>query len=208
MDWIDMGDLTSEAKEIVKKSYSIVEKYVRGNTPEDYILKRCIIATGDPAIKDLIRFRNNPIQAGIEAIRESKTIVTDVAMVKAGINRRAIKSEVIAAIEYGENAEKTGITRTSMGFYNLRDRLNGSIIAIGNAPSAALAVYRLVKEGIKPLLIIATPVGFVNAAESKEMIRSLDVPSITTEGARGGSTICVAILNGIINLALRNEGPY
>jgi precorrin isomerase len=196
---IDMGDLTIEAKEIVKKSYSIVERYVKGNTPEDYILKRCIIATGDPAIKDLIRFKNDPIRAGIEAIKEGRRIVTDVAMVKAGINRRAIKSEVIAAIDYG-NAEE--ITRTSKGFYNLKDKLDDSIIAIGNAPTAALTVYKLVKEGVKPSLIVATPVGFVNAAESKEMIRSLNVPSITTEGTRGGSTICVAIVNGIINLAL------
>ncbi|HIH40665.1 MAG TPA: precorrin-8X methylmutase [Halobacteria archaeon] len=63
-------------------------------------------------------------------------------------------------------------------------------------------MFNMVKEGvIKPALIIATPVGFVNAAESKEYIRSLDVPSITTVGTRGGSTIAVAIFNGLIDQA-------
>lgn len=118
-------------------------------------------------------------------------------MVKAGIRR----GNVVVAVEHSEGAEKLGITRTAMGFYNLKNTINGCIVAIGNSPSAALAVYDLFKMGYKPSLIVATLVGFVNAAESKEMIRSLDVPSITTVGSRGGSTLCVAIINGIIDLA-------
>lgn len=194
---MEMGAYTKEARRIVEESYRIVEKFVKGNTPEDYVLKRCIIATGDPSVKDIIVFKNDPIRAGIKAIRDGKTIITDVSMVKAGIR----VNNVIVAVEHSEGAEKLGMTRTAMGFYNLKDKINGSIVAIGNAPSAALAVYDLFKKGYRPSLIVATPVGFVNAAESKEMIRSLDVPSITTVGTRGGSTLCVAIVNSIIDLA-------
>ncbi len=194
---MEMGAYTREAKRIVEESYRIVEKFVKGSSPEDYILKRCIIATGDPSVKDIIVFKNDPIRAGIKAIKDGKTIITDVSMVKAGIRC----DNVIVAVEHSEGAERLGTTRTATGFYNLKDKIGGSVVAIGNSPSAALAVYDLVKKGYKPSLIVATPVGFVNAAESKEMIRSLDVPSITTVGTRGGSTLCVAIVNGIIELA-------
>ncbi len=192
-----MGAYTNDAKRIVEESYRIVERFVKGNTPEDFVLKRCIIATGDPSVKDIIVFKRDPVKAGIKAIRDGKTIIADVSMVKAGIRR----GNVVVAVEHSNGAKKLGITRTAMGFYNLRDRISGSVVAIGNAPSAALAVYDLFKKGYKPALIVATPVGFVNASESKEMIRSLEVPSITTIGSRGGSTLCVAIINSIIDLA-------
>jgi precorrin isomerase len=193
-----MGDLTDEAKEIVRRSYEIVEKYVKGNSPEDFIIKRCIISTGDPEIKNLIVFRGDAVKDGIKAIRRRKRVITDVAMVKAGI--RAMDLEVLTAIEHGDGA--SGRTRVSAGMLNLGAKIDGSIVAIGNAPSAAITLCDMVEMGIKPSLVVATPVGFVNAAESKEMIRGLDIPSITTVGTRGGSTLCVAIINSIIALAL------
>ncbi len=192
-----MGAYTKEAERIVEESYRIVERFVKGNTPEDFVLKRCIIATGDPSVKDIIVFRNDPVKAGVKAIRDGKEIIADVSMVKAGIRW----SNVVVAVEHSKGAKELGITRTAMGFYNLRDRIAGSIIAIGNSPSATLAVYDLFKKGYKPALIVATPVGFVNASKSKEMVRSLEVPSITTIGSRGGSALCVAIVNSMIDLA-------
>ncbi len=192
-----MGAYTKEAERIVEESYRIVERFVKGNTPEDFVLKRCIIATGDPSVKDIIVFRNDPVKAGVKAIRDGKEIIADVSMVKAGIRW----SNVVVAVEHSEGAKELGITRTAMGFYNLRDRIAGSIIAIGNSPSATLAVYDLFKKGYKPALIVATPVGFVNASKSKEMVRCLEVPSITTIGSRGGSALCVAIVNSMIDLA-------
>ncbi len=192
-----MGAYTKEAERIVEESYRIVERFVKGNTPEDFVLKRCIIATGDPSVKDIIVFRNDPVKAGVKAIRDGKEIIADVSMVKAGIRW----TNVVVAVEHSEGAKELGITRTAMGFYNLRDRIAGSIIAIGNSPSATLAVYDLFKKGYKPALIVATPVGFVNASKSKEMVRSLEVPSITTIGSRGGSALCVAIVNSMIDLA-------
>ena len=195
---VDMGDYTEEARKIVEKSYSIVRQFVPGDSPEDRILKRVIIATGDPEFRNLILFKNNPVRAGIEAIKRGSTIFTDVEMVKAGINKRRLRSEVECVLKYADN--NTVLTRTSSGLLNVSDRLNDSIVVIGNAPSAALALCEIIRGDVKPALVIATPVGFVNAAESKEEIRKLDVPSITSVGTRGGSTVAVAITNAIIEL--------
>jgi precorrin-8X/cobalt-precorrin-8 methylmutase len=99
-----------------------------------------------------------------------------------------------------EMAEKTGMTRTSAGFAALEKELNGSIIVIGNAPSAVLTVCDMIGRGLKPALLVAMPVGFVNAAESKEAVRRLDVPSITCVGTRGGTPVAVAVVNELVEM--------
>jgi len=195
---IDMGNVTLEADRIVEKSYRIVRQYVPGDTDEDFILKRSVIALGDPQIKDIIVFRNDAVERGIEAVLANARIVTDIRMVKVGISG---EMETYTAVEHSEGAKERGITRASMGMLNLRDKLDGAIVSIGNAPSAAITLCELIEDGVRPAVVVGTPVGFVNAAESKEMIRELDVPSITCVGTRGGSTLCVAIVNGLINLA-------
>ncbi|MDD1648260.1 MAG: precorrin-8X methylmutase, partial [Methanomicrobiales archaeon] len=75
-----------------------------------------------------------------------------------------------------------------------------AIVVIGNAPSALQVVCDLVRNGRKPAVVIGTPVGFVNAAESKAFLRTLSVPSISTEGTRGGTPVAVAAVNEIITL--------
>ena len=196
---IDMGDYTEDAKKIAEKSYDIVSKKIPGNSPKDMILKRAVIATGDFDMKDLIVFKNDPLKTAINVIKSECRAYCDVEMIKAGIKRY----EVTCVLSNEEDATKIEEkkTRTSAGFYRIRDELKDSIIIIGNAPSAAISVYEMVRDGLKPSLIVATPVGFVNAAESKELIRSLNIPSITTKGTRGGSTLAVAIFNGLIGLA-------
>ena len=124
--------------------------------------------------------------------------------VKVGISG---ERETYTAVEHSEAAKERGITRASMGMINLREKLDGAIVAIGNAPSAAITLCELIEEGVRPAVVVGTPVGFVNAAESKEMIRGTDVPSITCVGTRGGSTLCVAMVNGLINLARSRQTP-
>ncbi len=195
----DMGNITLDADEIVKKSYEIVGKIVPGNTPESKVIQRCIIATGDFGIRDLIVFEGDAVKNGINAILSNSNLICDVKMVSAGINRRKFGGEIFVAVEHGDDER---LTRAMSGIYSLVDRIDGGIVAVGNAPSALIAVCDLITRGIKPELIIGTPVGFVNATESKEMLRKLDVPSITTVGTRGGSTLAVAIFNALVNLAL------
>jgi len=201
---IDFGARTREAREINEKSWSIVRSIVKGDTPEDRIRQRCVIATGDTSFAELMRFNNDPVNAGINAIRNGASIFTDIRMAQVGITKREHKCPVRCVLDEGADiAEKTGVTRTSAGFIALEDELEGAIIVIGNAPSAALTVCRMIENGLSPALLVATPVGFVNAAESKELVRTLAVPSITCVGTRGGTPVAVAVVNELVEMAIR-----
>ncbi len=200
---IDFGARTREAREINEKSRAIVRRIVKGDTPEDRIRQRCVIATGDPAFADLMRFNNEPIRVGIEAIKRGAVIFTDIRMAQVGIMKRGHKCDVRCVLDAGgEIAESTGATRTSAGFMALEKELERAIIVIGNAPSAVLTVCGMVERGLKPAMLVATPVGFVNAAESKERVRALDVPSITCVGTRGGTPVAVAVVNELVEMAV------
>ena len=190
-----MGAKTEQAIEIAKKSAEIVRRIVPGDGLKEEIVRRCIIATGDETVKDLIVFKGNPME-GVRAIKNGCKIIVDVKMLKVGLRR-----EAFAAIEFGESGRET---RVVDGLRKLRRHLKGSLIGIGNSPSAAIELCRLAKK-YPPVFIVATPVGFVNASESKEMIRRLDIPSITTVGTRGGSGICAAIINCLIEYAERSD---
>ncbi len=201
---IEFGARTREAKEINKKSWAIVQSIVKGNTPEDRIRQRCVIATGDTAFAEIMRFDNDPVNAGINAIRDGRSIFTDIRMAQVGITKQGHKCGVRCVLDEGADiARKTGVTRTSAGFMALEKELDGAIIVIGNAPSAALTVCRMIDEGLRPALFVATPVGFVNAAESKEKVRTLAVPSITCVGTRGGTPVAVAVVNELVELQFK-----
>ncbi len=149
-----------------------------------------------------MRFNNEPVKAGLDAIRRNATIFTDIKMAEVGITKLGHNCNVVCVLEAGEEiAGKTGMTRTSAGFMALKNELQDSIIVIGNAPSAALTVCRMIEKGLRPALLVATPVGFVNAAESKEQVRSLNVPSITCTGTRGGTPVAVAVVNELVEMA-------
>ena len=135
-----------------------------------------------------------------------RPIITDIRMVQVGIQKKGHTSEVICALDYGADIVKErGITRSSAGFIALKERLPGSIVVIGNAPSALLMLCDFVKEGIRPAVIIGTPVGFVNAAESKEVLRTIDIPSISNEGTRGGTPVAVAAINECITIFIEGS---
>lgn len=198
---IEPGAMTPEAKTIAEEGRAIVREIVGDNCPEDRIRQRCVIATGDPGFKDLLVFNNDPVTAGLKAILAGVPIFTDIRMVKIGIIKTGHGCGIRCVLdtEGSEDiARDRGITRTSAGFLAAGNALQDSVVVIGNAPSAAITVCRMVEFGIRPALIIAVPVGFVNAAESKEMVRELDVPSITCIGTRGGTPVAVACINELL----------
>ena len=198
----DLGAQTREAREISEKSRRIVRGIVKGDSPEDRIRQRCVIATGDPSFAELMRFSNDPIKAGTSAIKRDAPIFTDIRMAQVGITKRGHKCDVRCVLDTGNDiAERTGVTRTSAGFMALEKELDGAIIVIGNAPSAALVVCDMIERGLKPALLVATPVGFVNAAESKEKVRALDIASITCVGTRGGTPVAVAVVNELVEMS-------
>ena len=200
-EYRDLGSVTREAQEIYNRSRSYIASIVGDETPEDRIRQRCVIATGDLSVADILRFKNDPLNAGLEALEKGAGIYADIKMVEAGVVKKGHQSKVTVLLGKGDDiAEKEGITRASAGVMKLKDELDGSIVLIGNAPSALLTLCDLIEDGVaKPDLVIGVPVGFVNAAESKERLRGLDVPSISVVGTRGGTPIAVACINEIIN---------
>ena len=205
--FIDPGARTEAAREISRKSRAIARAAIGDRTPEDRIRQRCAIAVGDLAMADLLRFRNDPVGAGLDALRGGGAIITDIRMVQAGILKDGHGSRVSCVLDASTDLScDPHSTRTAAGFHAAADRLGGSIVVIGNAPSALLAVCELVGRGKVPALVIGTPVGFVKAAESKELLRTLPVPSVSTEGTRGGSPVAVAAMNEIITVYLPERG--
>jgi precorrin-8X/cobalt-precorrin-8 methylmutase len=173
---------------------------------EDRIRQRCSVAVGDFGMADLLRFCNDPVPAALTALRQGSPIITDIRMVQVGIQKKGHKSDIICALDFGaEIAREREITRSSAGFIALKAKLAGSIVVIGNAPSALLSLCTMIHEGVCPAVVIGAPVGFVNAAESKELLRTTKVPSISTEGTRGGTPVAVAAMNECITILIEGK---
>jgi len=205
--YTDIGAVTPEAMEISKKSRRLISQMIGDDNLEDRIKQRCVIATGDPSVSEIFRFQGHPDRAGLEALRESSPIYVDINMVRAGVLKKGHTSPIEVILGQGDDiAKKLGVTRTSAGVMALEERLHGSIVVIGNAPSALLTLCNLMEsKKVLPRMVIGVPVGFVNAAESKELLRKMDVPSISTVGTRGGTPIAVAAINEIINAYARSR---
>ncbi|MBP1929605.1 precorrin-8X/cobalt-precorrin-8 methylmutase [Methanolinea mesophila] len=197
--YTDPGATTREALEISEKSRKLARSAVGNESPEDRIRQRCSIAVGDFSMAELMVFLHNPVGAGLAALEAGAPLITDIRMVQTGILKKGHRSEVLCALDYGQGiAAEKGITRTSAGLLELGPRIDGAVVVIGNAPSALLSLCGMIREGRRPRLVIGTPVGFVNAAESKDELRSLSVPSISNRGTRGGTPVAVAAMNELI----------
>jgi precorrin-8X/cobalt-precorrin-8 methylmutase len=204
--YTDPGAETREAYEISKKSRSLARTMVGNANDEDRVRQRCSVAVGDFGMADLMRFRYDPVPAALAALDNGVPIITDIRMVQVGIQKKGHASEVLCALDFGAGiAQDQGITRSSAGFLALRQKLTGSIVVIGNAPSALLSLCQMIKNDVRPAVIIGVPVGFVNAAESKDLLRTTDIPSISTEGTRGGTPVAVAAMNECITIFIERH---
>ena len=165
-----------------------------------------IHASGDVDYAQVIRLHPKAIEATQEALKRGANIYTDVEMVRTGINKKAFgryggKIECrVADPKIAEIAKREGITRSMAAMRAFGKALAGSIIAIGNAPTALFEVLRLAKEeNILPAVIIGIPVGFVGAADSKKLLaENTLVPYVTVEGTKGGSPIAASVVNAIM----------
>ena len=173
---------------------------------ETKLYSRLIHASGDVGYAPITRVHPEAIDRAIEALKAGAHIYTDVEMVRTGINKKKLASfggEVhclVADSDVAAEAKKLGITRSMVAMRRFSKDLNGSIVAIGNAPTALFEVLRMVREeGIRPACIVGIPVGFVGAAESKaELAENGIVPYITVEGTKGGSPIAAAAINALM----------
>ena len=204
-------DFITKPMEIEHRSMEIIAPHLAGlklNEAEIKVYSRLIHAAGDVDYAPLIHIHPEAIEKAQKALLAGCDIYTDVEMVRTGINKRKLATfggEVhclIADPEIAELAKVEGITRSMAAMRRFGRKLEGSIVAIGNAPTALFEVLRLTKEeGVRPACIVGIPVGFVGAADSKEALRQQElVPYITVEGTKGGSPIAAAALNAIMYL--------
>ena len=215
---VDAYSIAASSK-IVNTSMKLIREAI-GNVlakaPKDQvpIIERVVHTTADPEFAKLLVISDGAVEAGVSAIKAGAKIVTDVKMVKAGINEARLKKFCGKVYTYMNDeravklANSESLTRAAAAMrLAIKDGLNGGIVLIGNAPTAAFELAEQVKKGlVKPALIVAVPVGYVGAAESKEVIAKLPVPFIITKGRKGGSTIAVAVFNALLSMA---EGkPY
>lgn len=195
-------------EEIEARSMEIIGEELGGRTwPEDEfpVVKRCIHTSADFDYADNLVFSEDAVRKGIAALRAGTSIVTDTNMAAAGINKRALGKcggsvHCFMSLEnVAAEAKERGVTRATVCMER-GARIPGPVIfAVGNAPTALIRLYELIKEGeLKPALIIGAPVGFVNVVESKELILRLDVPYIVARGRKGGSNIAAAICNALL----------
>ena len=173
---------------------------------ETKLYSRLIHASGDVGYAPITRVHPQAIDAAIAALKRGVDIYTDVEMVRTGINKKKLASFggtvhcLVADPDVAARAKAEGITRSMVAMRTFGKGMDGSIVAIGNAPTALFEVLRLVREeGIRPACIVGIPVGFVGAAESKAELAANDiVPYITVEGSKGGSPIAAAAVNALM----------
>ncbi|MBM7623611.1 precorrin-8X methylmutase [Sporohalobacter salinus] len=193
---------------IEDKSMDIIEKEVADlecSHQEKKVIKRVIHATADFEFKDLVIISDGAVEAGLQALESGSNIVTDVNMLRAGINSRKLGSFggelkcFIGNEEVAKEAQEQDITRSMMSMRKAVQNSNNKIFAIGNAPTALFELMKLIKAGeADPELIIGTPVGFVGAKESKAELEKMDLPFITVRGRKGGSSVAASITNALL----------
>ena len=211
-EYADLGATTANAMEIAETSMDRVRELVPDETLADRLRQKGVHATGDPEFQHLVRFtgsdENDPIRAGAQAVLDERPIVTDITMVKSGITGRGHDCPVRKAIGNGaELAAETGMTRTAASVLELDAEgvYDDAIAVVGNAPTAALALADCIENGTRPTVVVATPVGFVKAAESRKRLRKVadehGVPAVTNVGRRGGSGLAAGLTNELVHVA-------
>ena len=204
----------TEPMAIEERSMEIIAPYLESLqlSPEaTKVFSRIIHAAGDPEYSKVIEIHPEAIAAGCAAIAGGCDVFCDVEMVRTGINKRRLAEYggtvhcLISDEQVAIQAKELGITRSMVAMRTFGEKLHGSIVAIGNAPTALFELLSMMKEtNIRPALIIGVPVGFVGAAESKDYLAETSpVPYITVRGNKGGSPIAAATTNALLYMYKR-----
>jgi precorrin-8X/cobalt-precorrin-8 methylmutase len=202
-----MTDYQRDAAAIYRDSFATIRAEADlSRFPDDVsqVVVRMIHACGQVDLAGDVAFSPDVVAAGRAALRAGAPILCDAQMVASGVTRKRlpVDNEVICSLSqplvHGM-AIQMGNTRSAAALEMWRDRLAGSVVAIGNAPTALFRLLDMLADGApKPAAIIGIPVGFIGAAESKDALRAFrGVEYLTVRGRRGGSAITAAAVNGM-----------
>ena len=201
-----MNDYVRDPAEITRLSFAAIKREADlSRLPADIepLALRMIHACGMVDLPDDLDFSPGAGKAGRDALAAGAPILTDVKMVAHGIAARRLPAGNEVLCMLGEDgvearAREAGITRSAAAVELWRPILDGAIVAIGNAPTALFRLLEiLAAEAARPALVIATPPGFIGAAESKEALiaNDLGLPYVALKGRRGGSALAAAAGN-------------
>ena len=202
-----MGASTKQGNDIAIKSRKIVKALIKDKTqhltPEERsIVERIVHSTADPEYADLTKISGEFVKKSLESLKNGKDILTDINMVKAGIN--SYNGNVKCYINHEKTlklTKKNNITRAAAAMQVAAVEEFDGIVVIGNSPTALLEILNLYKNNkIKIQSVIGVPVGFVGAEESKEALHKTEIPHLITQGPKGGTPVAVAAINSLINL--------
>jgi precorrin-8X/cobalt-precorrin-8 methylmutase len=200
-------DYVKDPAEIYRLSFATIEAEARLDklpAPLQAVARRMIHACGMTDLVDDLAWNGDPVATARLALQDGAPILADAQMVASGIIRaRFPKTEIVCLIaedRVAETANRLRTTRSAAAIELWRDRLQGAIVAIGNAPTALFHLLDMIEAGgPRPATIFGFPVGFVGAAESKQALIEADVgiPYLTLRGRRGGSAIAAAAINAL-----------
>ncbi len=202
--------------EIEARSFEIITEELGGRKLDEDkapVIKRVIHTSADFEYADTLCFSDGVIGKALEAIRGGASIVTDTQMGRSGINKRSLArygGQVYCFMgdeDVARRARENGTTRAVASVDKAASMEGPLIFAVGNAPTALVRLYELIKEGrIRPALVIGVPVGFVNVVQSKELIMETEVPYIVARGRKGGSNVAAAICNALLYMIDETRG--
>lgn len=201
------SDYEKDGAAIYRQSFATIRaeaNLARFSPGEERVAVRLIHASGMVELADDIVFTPGFFEAASGALARGAPILCDAKMVSSGVTRARLSADndVLCflddpAVPSLAATQKT--TRSAAALTLWRERLEGSLVAIGNAPTALFRLLEMFDElSVRPAAVIGVPVGFVGAAESKEALL-LDgrVPSMIVRGRKGGSALAVAAINAL-----------
>ena len=204
------SDYERDGAAIYRRSFAIIRReaeLARFSPLEERVAVRVIHACGMvEAAHDLV-FSPGSAEAAERALRAGAPIFCDARMVAEGVTRARLPAgnDVVCTLADPATpalAEKLGTTRTAAAIDLWLPRLGGSVVSIGNAPTALFRLLELIGGGApRPAAIVGMPVGFVGAAESKEALIESGLPAIVVRGRKGGSAMAAAAVNALASEA-------
>jgi precorrin-8X/cobalt-precorrin-8 methylmutase len=196
-----------DGDEIYRRSFSIIRAeadLARFSEAEERVAVRIIHACGMVEVAEDIVFHPSFAVAAADALRSGAPVLCDARMVANGITRARLpaNNEIICTLDHpnvAEMAKALGNTRTAAAMELWRPHLAGSVVVIGNAPTALFRLLDMLDAGAEmPAAVIGMPVGFVGAAESKDALAADGrVPFAIVRGRKGGSAMAAAALNAV-----------
>ncbi|WP_369140814.1 precorrin-8X methylmutase [Modestobacter versicolor] len=201
-----MYEYEHDGAEIYRQSFATIRAEADlSGLPADVaqVVVRMIHACGQVDLVPDVAFAPAVVERAREALDGGAPVLCDAQMVASGVTRRRLPkdNDVVCTLNdprTPELARELGTTRTAAAMHLWGDRLDGAVVAIGNAPTALFHLLEMVRDGApRPAAVVGIPVGFIGAVESKEALAASDLDFLVVRGRRGGSAITAAAVNAI-----------